>query len=214
MLECARLVPDMEGEKVDCVQRQGMTPLQSSSGGCEVPVDWLIEHGSHLDRNWGSVTGDQPSCTVWGRYWRLLTWHWYQGRLFTLALAIMIAVAAAVAVKFLLLYKSETYLIITLWVFMLVKWFCTFSNATISEQQNMCSDRCLRSRIIFVFSEKKIWGLRRGGTTSLWGWLTTSEPSPGKRSWRHQLYETCMECCEKSSLLSIQIHNVLIVVLI
>ena len=51
MLECARLVPGMEGEKVDFVQRQGMTPLQSSRGGCEVLVDWLIEQGSHLDRN-------------------------------------------------------------------------------------------------------------------------------------------------------------------
>ena len=51
VVECDRLVLDMEGEKVECVQRQGMTPLQSSRGGCEVLVDWLIEQGSHLDRN-------------------------------------------------------------------------------------------------------------------------------------------------------------------
>ena len=37
-------VPYMEGEKVDCVQRQAMTPLQSSRGGCEVLVAWLIDH--------------------------------------------------------------------------------------------------------------------------------------------------------------------------
>ena len=51
MLKCARLVPDMEGEKVDCVQRQGLSPLQSNRGGCEVLVARLIEQGSHLDKS-------------------------------------------------------------------------------------------------------------------------------------------------------------------
>ena len=51
MLECARLVPEMEGEKVDCVQRQGLSPLQSIMGGREVLVAWLIEQGSHLDKS-------------------------------------------------------------------------------------------------------------------------------------------------------------------
>ena len=35
VLECARLVLDMEGEKVDCVQRQGITCLMlAGRGGC------------------------------------------------------------------------------------------------------------------------------------------------------------------------------------
>ncbi len=51
MVDCARLVQDMEGEKVDCVQRQGLSPLQSIRGGPEVLVAWLIEQGSHLDKS-------------------------------------------------------------------------------------------------------------------------------------------------------------------
>ena len=51
VMECARLVLDMEGEKVNCVQRQGMTPLMlASRGGCEVLVAWLVEQGADLDR--------------------------------------------------------------------------------------------------------------------------------------------------------------------
>jgi len=51
VLECARMVLDIEGEKVDCVQRQGMTPLMlASRGGCEVLVDWLVLQGADLNR--------------------------------------------------------------------------------------------------------------------------------------------------------------------
>ena len=51
VVECARLVLDMEGEKVDCMQRQGMTPLVlSSREGCEVLVAWLVEQVADLAR--------------------------------------------------------------------------------------------------------------------------------------------------------------------
>ena len=51
VVECARLVLDMEGEKVDCMQRQGMTPLVLSSiEGCEVLVAWLVEQVADLAR--------------------------------------------------------------------------------------------------------------------------------------------------------------------
>ena len=50
VVECARLVLDMEGEKMDCMQRQGMTPLMwASREGCKVRVAWLVEQGAHLD---------------------------------------------------------------------------------------------------------------------------------------------------------------------
>jgi len=41
----------MEGEKVNCVQRQGMTPLMlASRGGCEVLVNWLVNNGADLNK--------------------------------------------------------------------------------------------------------------------------------------------------------------------
>ena len=49
MVECDRLVLDMEGEKVNCVQREGMTSLLTSSRvGWEVLVAWLIEQGDPM----------------------------------------------------------------------------------------------------------------------------------------------------------------------
>ena len=51
VVECARIVLDMEGEKVDCVQRQGMTPLMlASRGGCKELVAWLVKKGADMNR--------------------------------------------------------------------------------------------------------------------------------------------------------------------
>eukprot|EP00092_Neocalanus_flemingeri_P001990 GFUD01002123.1.p1 GENE.GFUD01002123.1~~GFUD01002123.1.p1 ORF type:complete len:485 (+),score=192.90 GFUD01002123.1:828-2282(+) len=51
VMECAGLLVTMDGEKVDSVQRQGMTPLMlASRGGCEVLVSWLADQGADLDR--------------------------------------------------------------------------------------------------------------------------------------------------------------------
>ena len=51
VVECARLVLEIEGERVDCVQRQGMTPLMlAGRGGCVALVAWLVEQGADLDR--------------------------------------------------------------------------------------------------------------------------------------------------------------------
>ena len=51
--------------------------------------------------------------------------------------------------------NSKTHLGITQWVFNPEKFFCTFFKATASEKTNMCVDRCLRTRMIFVFSGSK-----------------------------------------------------------
>ena len=49
-MECASLVLSMEGEKLNSVQRQGLTPLMlASRGGCEVLVSWLVDSGADLD---------------------------------------------------------------------------------------------------------------------------------------------------------------------
>lgn len=54
VVECANIVMAMKGEKVDCTQRQGMTPLMlASKGGCEVLVNWLLSKGANINKREG-----------------------------------------------------------------------------------------------------------------------------------------------------------------